>query len=162
MIYNKKFLIFTFIIFSLFTVSTVSAEEISSDNFTVESDVEELSINNDNPVLNYDENAISFSGEIGENNNVYEVDDNFKEIYFDASAAIDGDGSIDKPYNVFKPTRLTQNTIAHFANGEYVVPALKWVNNIVLIGEDSKKLLLALIQMAVLKCNLVKLSLLLI
>ena len=143
MIYNKKFLIFTFIIFSLFTVSTVSAEEISSDNFTVESDVEELSINNDNPVLNYDENAISFSGEIGENNNVYEVDDNFKEIYFDASAAIDGDGSIDKPYNVFKPTRLTQNTIAHFANGEYVVPALKWVNNIVLIGEDSKKTIIS-------------------
>ncbi|MBR6025087.1 MAG: Ig-like domain repeat protein [Methanobrevibacter sp.] len=60
-------------------------------------------------------------------------------IYFDASATIDGNGSEASPYNYLDSSRLADNSVAHFANGEYSFDENKNFYNLTIIGQDSVK-----------------------
>lgn len=57
-------------------------------------------------------------------------------IYFDSSASVDGNGSQSNPYNHLDSTRLIDNSIAHFASGEYELDRTKDVNNLTIIGQN--------------------------
>lgn len=46
-----------------------------------------------------------------------------QDIYFDASAAKDGDGSKDNPYNTIDASRLKNNSNIYFENGNYYLDA---------------------------------------
>ena len=61
-------------------------------------------------------------------------------IYFNASATNDGNGTINNPYKYLYANRLTSNSIAYFANGEYNLDKYKDVyTSLSLIGEDPNK-----------------------
>ncbi|MBE6497857.1 MAG: hypothetical protein E7Z81_06225 [Methanobrevibacter sp.] len=50
------------------------------------------------------------------------IDNNVRtDVYFDASAGVDGDGSKLNPYNTINPSRLKSNTNIHVAEGQYDV-----------------------------------------
>lgn len=62
-------------------------------------------------------------------------------IYFDASSANDGDGSIDNPYNSLKTSRIEDNSILHLANGEYEYEfdgGSKNIYNNMIVGNNSE------------------------
>lgn len=61
------------------------------------------------------------------------------EYYFDANAENDrGNGSINNPYKTVNDNRLSNNSIAHFANGEYVFGYIK-KDNLTIIGQNPSK-----------------------
>ena len=82
---------------------------------------------NENITLN-DESTI-----LGEGNS--EVSNS--KIYFDSSAAIDGNGSKNSPYNHLESSRLSENSVAYFANGNYYLDSGKTLNNLTIIGQNS-------------------------
>ena len=82
---------------------------------------------NENITLN-DESSI-----LGEGNSEVST----SKIYFDSSAAIDGNGSKDSPYNHLESSRLSENSVAYFANGNYYLDSGKTLNNLTIIGQNS-------------------------
>ena len=58
------------------------------------------------------------------------------EIYFDASAETDGDGSASSPYKELKANRIQANCNLHFANGEYQLDTYKYIDQVNIIGSD--------------------------
>lgn len=103
----KKFMLLICIIFSvLCTLSCAFAndamnETISTDN----SDIQDLQINYDD-VNNTLKDSNTLSTPV---------------VYFDASAASDGDGSQLKPYKYYKSDRIEYGATAYFADGEYTI-----------------------------------------
>ena len=61
------------------------------------------------------------------------------DVYFNASVENDGSGTINSPYKYITSSRITSNSILHFANGEYSLSNSKTVYTISLIGEDADK-----------------------
>ena len=50
------------------------------------------------------------------------VDENLiisDNIYFDSSATDDGNGTLDSPYKSFSADKIVDDSVVHFANGEY-------------------------------------------
>ena len=83
---------------------------------------------------------ISFAGEnvtdgdaisISDNDDIISVD-----IYFNSSSGVDGNGSQSNPYNHLDSNRLADNSIAHFADGEYDLGGSKSFNNLTIIGQN--------------------------
>ncbi|MDO5832319.1 MAG: C1 family peptidase, partial [Methanobrevibacter sp.] len=58
------------------------------------------------------------------------------EIYFDASAETDGDGSVNSPYKYLRASRIQSNCNLHFANGEYQLDTYRDINQVNIIGSD--------------------------
>ena len=80
----------------------------------------------DNITMNNDNLAISSDGGLLSTSN----------IYFDSSVEIDGNGTQMSPYKYLSYSRLSDNSIAHFANGEYELDRAKSVNNLTIIGQS--------------------------
>ena len=57
-------------------------------------------------------------------------------IYFNSSSSVDGDGSQSNPYNHLESSRLTDNTVAYFSNGEYRLDSGRAFNNLTIIGQS--------------------------
>lgn len=108
------------------------SDEIKSENIAL----------NDTDHTANSEDIISYSGYLGEvnsNNNENILQDTYlPDVYFNASAREDGDGSIDNPYQDLKNHQITGRT-AYFADGIYTLT--KTSNTIgadtILIGESS-------------------------
>ena len=62
-----------------------------------------------------------------------------QEIYFNASAEVDGDGSQENPYKVLNTQRIGYGNTLYFANGIYNLTRAASVNTAVFIGEDAEK-----------------------
>ena len=58
------------------------------------------------------------------------------DVYFDSSSSVDGNGSQSNPYNHLDSKRLTDNSIAHFASGEYTLDGTKSFYNLTIIGQS--------------------------
>ena len=86
----------------------------------------------------------SFASEIHDNSTL-QVSDTSDDIlaagdvYFNASVENDGSGTITSPYKFLTSSRITSNSILHFANGEYNLTNSKTVYTISLIGHDAEK-----------------------
>ena len=63
-------------------------------------------------------------------------------IYFDLSAMDDGNGTRDSPYKSLLADKLADNSIVHFANGEYNLDQSKIFKNLTIIGQSSNKTIL--------------------
>ena len=74
-----------------------------------------------------DDNIISLSS----NDEILSYD-----VYFDSSSSVDGNGSESNPYNHLDSRRLTDNSIAHFASGEYTLDGTKSFYNLTIIGQN--------------------------
>nr|WP_292798572.1 Ig-like domain repeat protein [Methanobrevibacter sp.] len=61
------------------------------------------------------------------------------DIYFDASAPTNGDGSKDNPYNELRQEYMRNNQIIHLANGEYLFDSSSSIqfNNLTVYGESA-------------------------
>ena len=108
--YKKKILVVCLIICIFFAISTVYA---SDENITYDS-VQETVISQNlsqSQVNTYDESQLSIS----QDDDVLGA----TAIYFDASAANDGDGSPNNPYKYLKADRISIGTTAYFADGIY-------------------------------------------
>ena len=81
---------------------------------------------NENITLNDESHLLSESNQISNSN-----------IYFDASATIDGNGTKASPYNHLESSRLSDNSIAYFADGTYSLDRDKNYYNLTIIGQNS-------------------------
>ena len=81
---------------------------------------------NENITLNDENNLLNENNEVSTSN-----------IYFDSSATVDGNGSEASPYNHLESSRLIDNSVAYFTNGEYSLDKSKEFNNLTIIGQDS-------------------------
>ena len=63
-------------------------------------------------------------------------------IYFDSSAMDDGNGTLDSPYKSFSADKLVDDSVVHFANGEYNLDQSKIFKNLTIIGQSSNKTIL--------------------
>ena len=65
--------------------------------------------------------------------------DTTKIVYFNASAEIDGNGSINNPYKYLRANRLNQVTTAYFADGVYKLDNSRGVyTNLEIIGQSAE------------------------
>ena len=64
------------------------------------------------------------------------------DYYFNSSSEVDGDGSIDNPYNKISTTRLKSSSTIHLANGEYTLSSSKGLEDVEIIGEDAQNTIL--------------------
>jgi len=85
-----------------------------------------FSFASDNITMNDDTLAISSDNSLLSTSN----------IYFDSSVEIDGNGSQASPYKYLSSSKLSDNSIAHFANGRYELDRTKSVNNLTIIGQN--------------------------
>ena len=69
------------------------------------------------------------------------TDDDFKidDYYFDSNQSVDGDGSIENPYNRLTNNRIKDNSNIHLADGKYSISRDKTITNISFIGSNSLK-----------------------
>ena len=58
------------------------------------------------------------------------------EIYFNSSAVNDGDGSQSSPYKYLSSSKIKDNSIAYFADGEYGLDKSMTVKNLTIIGQS--------------------------
>ena len=73
------------------------------------------------------------------------VDENLiisDNIYFDSSATDDGNGTLDSPYKSFSADKIVDDSVVHFANGEYNLDQSKIFKNLTIIGQSSNKTIL--------------------
>lgn len=61
------------------------------------------------------------------------------DVYFDSNAAEDGNGSAENPYKYLTDDKITDNSVLHFANGEYNFTHLNSRNNVSFMGSDVSK-----------------------
>lgn len=66
------------------------------------------------------------------------------DYYFDANVEYDnGTGTIDSPYMKFDSSRISDNSVAHLANGEYTLSGgTKTYRNLTVVGQDPQKTLI--------------------
>uniref|UniRef100_UPI00386C9E6A hypothetical protein n=1 Tax=Methanobrevibacter sp. TaxID=66852 RepID=UPI00386C9E6A len=103
--YKQILLLVCIITCMLFTFSCVFANDVMNDTIS-QSDLEAQEL----PVISSDEN----------NTNVLAIDSSSaSNVYFDASAANDGDGSKSNPYKYYKSDRINYGDTAYFADGVY-------------------------------------------
>ena len=81
----------------------------------------------DNVTLNDDQLALNDNVDLLSSSN----------IYFDSHASVDGNGTKSSPYNYLNYNRLSDNSVAYFASGEYNLDRTKYFNNLTIIGQDS-------------------------
>ena len=62
-----------------------------------------------------------------------------QEIYFNASAEVDGDGSKENPYKTLNVQRIGYGNTLYFANGVYELERTTTINKATFIGEDADK-----------------------
>ena len=62
---------------------------------------------------------------------------NATDIYFDANAAVDGDGSVDNPYNNFTNERIRDNSTIHLAGGDYFIEDTMAFQNVSFYGSSA-------------------------
>ena len=86
-----------------------------------------ISFASDNVTLNDDQLALNDNNDVLTSSN----------IYFDSHASIDGNGSKSSPYNYLTYNRLSDDSVAYFASGEYTLDGTKYFNNLSIIGQDS-------------------------
>ena len=86
-----------------------------------------ISFASDNVTLNDDQLALNDNNDVLTSSN----------IYFDSHASIDGNGSKSSPYNYLTYNRLSDDSVAYFASGEYTLDGTKYFNNLTIIGQDS-------------------------
>ena len=58
------------------------------------------------------------------------------EIYFNSSVENDGDGSQSSPYKYLSSSKIHDNSIAHFADGEYSLDRSMTFDNLTVIGQS--------------------------
>ena len=80
------------------------------------------------------------SGVLAENNNTISVN----HYYFDSSADNSGNGSIDSPYKYLTNNTIKENSVLHFANGDYNFTQLNECRNVSFIGSDVSKTVIQL------------------
>lgn len=140
---NKK-LIFILLLLLSVSVAAVSAENVSADaglsvsgddviqtaDVSVSGDdtTQTANASNDNNVketdIASDESISSVNGE--NSNSMLSVSDEetlgiYETFYFDANAAVDGDGSINSPFKYITNQRMTNGCTAYFADGVYEI-----------------------------------------
>ena len=93
----NKIMIFTLLILFFVSLSAVNAEEIATENI----DDEIVTMENNDDVLAFED-----------------------VIYFNASAASDGDGSKSNPYKYISNSRIEYGDTAYFADGVYEIDEL--------------------------------------
>ena len=64
------------------------------------------------------------------------------DIYFDSSAMDDGNGTYDSPYKFLSGDKLADDSVVHFANGEYNLDQSKNFKNLTIIGQSTNKTIL--------------------
>ncbi|MBR0272318.1 MAG: hypothetical protein IJQ68_10100, partial [Methanobrevibacter sp.] len=62
-----------------------------------------------------------------------------QEIYFNASAEVDGDGSKENPYKTLNIQRIGYGNTLYFANGVYELQRTTTINKATFIGQDADK-----------------------
>ena len=80
------------------------------------------------------------SGVLAENNNTISVN----HYYFDSSADNSGNGSIDSPYKYLTNNTIKENSVLHFAKGDYNFTQLNECRNVSFIGSDVSKTVIQL------------------
>ena len=147
---KKRYLFFIMIIF-LFIISAVNAEEIDNNvednqlSVDIDATYQISNFENNLSLTNGKDNNEKTSDEILSNSN---MDSNLIgvdeiEIYFDASAKTNGDGSKSNPYKYINQNTLNVNSgkdiTAYFADGVYKLNTPFKINsNVVLIGESTE------------------------
>ena len=61
------------------------------------------------------------------------------DVYFDSNAVEDGNGSLNSPYKHLTDDKITDNSVLHFADGEYDFTQLNSHNNVSFMGSDVSK-----------------------
>ncbi len=62
-----------------------------------------------------------------------------QDVYFNASAEVDGDGSMEHPYKTLNVQRIGYGNTLHFANGVYNLQRTVTINKAIFIGQDADK-----------------------
>lgn len=137
----KKIILFSTLILILVSLSSVSAEGIGDENVALNESVDDsvLSVENSDNVSDSDIDELSSSN--SNDDIVSEGDDIFAQtMYFDASAASDGDGSKNNPFKYVTDARLPYGVTAYFANGVYEISSTcdLYSNDGVLISPPSQ------------------------
>ena len=60
-----------------------------------------------------------------------------QDVYFNASAEVDGDGSMEHPYKTLNVQRIGYGNTLHFANGVYNLQRTVTINKAIFIGQDA-------------------------
>lgn len=102
---------------------------------------------NENITLNDESHLLSENNEVLTSN-----------IYFDASATVDGNGSEISPYNHLESSRLIDNSVAYFADGEYSLDKSKSFKNLTIIGQDSSNTVINGISLQLISQNVLSIS----
>ncbi|WP_407422855.1 Ig-like domain-containing protein [Methanobrevibacter sp.] len=109
---NKKLMALAIFLVSLLAVSAVSA----ADNDTIDiAGADDVTI---------DETLTASNNRI--------------DIYFDASASVDGNGSVTNPYKFVDGNRIESNSNMHFKNGQYTLNSEYLYSNISFFGENPQ------------------------
>ena len=126
---DKRILFILFLLILIGGASSVSADDSNSTdlmshaNETVSGDVSDELVGDEILASDNTDSALKS----GENN----------EIYFDASASRDGDGSQANPYKYLQAGRITSGVTAHFAGGEYELNDSCMIEDAKLIGDTN-------------------------
>lgn len=102
----NKFLIFLFILLFVLIIPISFANDNSTDN---------------SPLMSNNANK----GVISSNN-----------IYFNASAENDGNGTLSNPYKYFSTNKIQDNSVLYFADGEYSLNKGFTYSNLTIIGNN--------------------------
>ena len=122
---NKKYILILLLLIGLFAISSVSANDLNTNNnLTAIDDSSDLIATSDT-----DCDSVVSAGE--------------KIIYFDAFASTNGDGSISKPYKYVNENTLNTDSgndiTAYFAEGVYELNTpFKISSDMVLVGESRE------------------------
>lgn len=64
------------------------------------------------------------------------------DVYFDSNSANSGNGSVDNPYGDFTNDKIKNNSVIHFASGEYNLSNDSYCSDVSFYGEDSQNTIL--------------------
>ena len=64
------------------------------------------------------------------------------DVYFDSNSANSGNGSVDNPYGDFTNDKIKNNSVIHFASGEYNLSNDSYCSDVSFYGEDSRNTIL--------------------
>jgi len=135
----KKIFILGLILVLFFSFASTAATDINETGLTHENqcnDIVKLENNYGSEINNRSNNTHSLSYE--ENESITSSENSPITIYFDASASIDGDGSIESPYNNCWG-RIQSNANMYFKNGNYSLDSGGSYSNISFYGENPKE-----------------------
>ncbi len=119
---NKKIFFSIFLIFFFVSIAAVSANDNSTDLESVietTEDIKEIEVSVDDAATVSTSNDKELVAASDEDDKVgLDIEDN---VYFDASAKSDGDGTSRNPFKYVTPSRLPYGCTAYFANGVYEI-----------------------------------------